>query len=385
MEPALRFGIAGLGNAGQAVARTFGAAGGVVLAAAADARREALESFRKKYPQVRTFDSVAEMCRGKEVDAVWVATPNEFHAEHTIVAAQHGKHVICEKPMALTLEECDRMIEAAARSGVKLLMHTKATDPPVVKMRGIIAGGRLGRLIQISTWNYKGWLRHARLPSEVDTAKGGGVVYRQGPHQVDIVRSVGGGMVREVRAIAGRWNRHFATEGDFAAFLEFDDGTPATLVFNGYGYFDMTELTWGIGEGGHQLSDRGPKKDFPKGAVDPSLRYAMPARAETRERRGERKQPFFGLTLVSCERGDMRQSPDGLYLYTEEGREEVPCPPYLDRGKELVELYQAVTQNRPLFTDGRWGKATLEVVLAILQSSRERRPVTLSYQVPCPV
>ena len=384
MGQLLRLGIAGLGNAGHSVLRDLDKISGVVLTAVADVRKEVLESFREKSKEAQTFDSVEAMCNSREVDAVWIATPNEFHAEHTITAAGYGKHVICEKPMALSLEECDRMIEAAEGNGVKLLMYSKAGDPPILKMREVVASGRLGRLIQINTWNYKGWLRSARLPSEVDTSKGGGVVYRQAPHQVDIVRCIGGGMVKRVRATTGRWSPRFDTEGDYTAFVEFADGAPATLVFNGYGFFDVTELTWGIGEGGHEVSNRYHKKDS-EGPVDPATRYAMPLRAEMRERQGERQQPFYGLTLVSCEKGDMRQSPNGLYLYTEEGRRELPCPPYLDRGMELLKLYEAITRGRFIWTDGRWGKATLEVVLAILQSSKEKREITLSHQAPCSI
>jgi phthalate 4,5-cis-dihydrodiol dehydrogenase len=211
------------------------------------------------------------------------------------------------------------------------------------------------------------------------------VLYRQAPHQVDVVRSIAGYPVKKVRAIAGSWNRQFDTEGNFTAWLEFEDGTPATLVFNGYGFFDMTEMTWGFGEGGYASAPPEPGAPGPVAAVEPALRYAMPLRAEGRERRGERKQPFYGLTLVSCERGDMRQSPDGLYIYTASGREEVSCPPFLDRAAQLLKLYEAVTRNRSFITDGSWGKATLEVVLAILQSSREQREVTLSHQVSAAV
>jgi phthalate 4,5-cis-dihydrodiol dehydrogenase len=287
--------------------------------------------------------------------------------------------------MALSLADCDAMIGAAEKYGVNLFMHSKADDPPVVKMREVVSNGELGRVIQINTWNYKGWLKSARLPAEVDTSKGGGVVYRQAPHQVDVVRSVGGGLVKKVRAIAARWNSQFDTEGNFTALLEFEDGTPATLVFNGYGFFDMTEMTWNIGEGGYVSSTDDRGADGPAGAVERPVGYSRPLRAEGRERRGERKQPFYGLTLVSFEKGDMRQSPDGLYIYTEKGRAELVCPPFLDRGAQLLKLHEAVTQNRSFFTDGRWGKATLEVVLAILQSSKERREITLSHQVPASV
>jgi phthalate 4,5-cis-dihydrodiol dehydrogenase len=139
-------------------------------------------------------------------------------------------------------------------------------------------------------------------------------------------------------------------------------------------------LTWGIGEGGYASAEQNESEA--KGPVSAAAKYAGPTRAEQRRRDGARKQPFFGLTLVSCEKGDIRQSPDGLYIYIDKGREEILCPPFLDRAGDLLKLYEAVTQNRPVFTDGKWGKATLEVVLAILQSSRERREIALSHQVP---
>jgi phthalate 4,5-cis-dihydrodiol dehydrogenase len=250
-----------------------------------------------------------------------------------------------------------------------------------VKMREVVTSGRLGRVIQINSWNYKAWLKNARLPSEVETSKGGGVVYRQGSHQIDIVRCIGGGIVKNVRAITGKWHPSFDTEGNYATFLEFEDGTPATLVFNGYGGFDITELTWGIGDGGYVSSKHATSESAPRAPVDASTKYAAPVRAEMRRREGDRKQPFFGLTLVSCKKGDLCQSPDGLYLYTQEGREELHCPPFLDRGGELLKLYGAVVRNQHVFTDGKWGEATLQVALAILQSSKEGRAISLSHQV----
>jgi phthalate 4,5-cis-dihydrodiol dehydrogenase len=379
----VRLGVAGLGNAGQAVLRDLEQVSGIALGAAADVRAEARESFRKKH-EAEAFDTVEAMCRSRKVDAVWIATPNEFHAEHAIAAARNGKHIVCEKPMAISLEQCERMNAAAAAGGVRLLMHSKAGDPPIVRMREVIAGGRLGRPIQISSWNYKGWLKNDRLPEELDTSRGGGVVYRQGAHQIDIVRALGGGLVKTVRAITGRWHPKFDTEGNYTAFLEFEDGTPATLVFNGYGRFEITELTWGIGEAGYVASKPSRGEAAPEGPVDSASKYAKAARSETRRRDGERKQPFFGLTLVSCEKGDIRQSPDGLYLYTSDGREEISCPPFMDRAGELVKLREAVFQSRPVFTDGKWGEATLEVVLAILESSKAGRAVSLSRQIACP-
>ena len=100
---------------------------------------------------------------------------------------------------------------------------------------------------------------------------------------------------------------------------------------------------------------------------------------------GERKQPFFGFTLVSCEKGDIRQTPDGLFIYGENEKREITLPPG-SRGREaeVEELYDTVAHGRPVFHDGRWGEATLEVCLAMLESAKERKETFLSHQVPSP-
>ncbi len=379
----LRLGIAGLGAASRQILPQVAKVAGMELKAGADIRPEALEEFKQKY-QGTTFTGVREMCESDEIDAVWIATPNVCHAEHTVLAAKNGKHIIVEKPMAVALDEADRMIAAAEQNRVKLVQgHSKIYDVPVRKMREVVRSGELGRAIQISTWNFNDWLQRPRLASEVDTNLGGGIVYRQGPHQMDIVRYIGGGMVKSVRAVAGRWDPHFDTEGNFTAVLEFEEGTAASMVFNGYGYFDITELTWGIGEGGGVAPPR-VKKQRLNGPVEAATKYAAVPHGEGRRERPH--QPFFGLTVVSCERGVIRQSADGLYVYTADGQKEIPCPKtHGGRAAELEELYQGVTQGRPVFPDGRWGKATLEACMAILKSSKEKREIELTHQVPCPI
>jgi predicted dehydrogenase len=113
-------------------------------------------------------------------------------------------------------------------------------------------------------------------------------------------------------------------------------------------------------------------------------RYGGPKEGEwVSEGQGEKHQPFFGLTIVTCEKGDIRQSPDGLFIYGDEGRREIP----ISRGEygreaEMREFYNAIMNDRRVFHDGRWGEATLEVCLGILQSAAERREIFMSHQVP---
>ena len=147
-----------------------------------------------------------KLCADPDVDVVWVATPNQFHHDHTVMAAEHGKHVICTKPMALTVAECQSMCDAADRHGVKLLCgQTYSMSPDVQAMHDVAASGELGRLIAINCWFHTDWLLKPRVAEEVDEALGGGVVFRHAPHLIDTVRLLGGGLVRSVRGAVGRW------------------------------------------------------------------------------------------------------------------------------------------------------------------------------------
>jgi phthalate 4,5-cis-dihydrodiol dehydrogenase len=392
----IRLGIAGYGIAAmQVIPDLKKIADKVKLTALADVRRGALEAFQAQNPDVRIFDTVEAMCASDEVDAVWIATPNNLHAPHAIMAAERGKHVICEKPMAVTIEECQAIADAVARNGVKYVQgHSKVFEQSIRKMRQIITSGELGRVTQISSWNYNDWLIRALTPTEVDTfGHGSGPVLRQGPHQTDIVRFLGGGMVRSVKAMVGRWEPNFPkTESNYSALLDFEDGTMATMAFNAQGYFDITELTWAIGEGGKKRvnADSVAPRERPPGPISPEEKYALVAagnpygygKGAGDDLSAPRRQPFFGLTVVSCERGVLRQSPDGIYVYGEEGRREVPVSSELGRAAELVELHDAITQDRPAVLDAAWGMATLEVCVAILRSADERREIMLRHQSP---
>ena len=386
----LRVGVAGLGVAASQILPAFKDSAAYALVAGADNRAEARDAFSREYGCPAVAD-IKDLCARDDIDAIWISTPNTLHAEHTAAAARAGKHVICEKPMAVTLEECDRMIQAAAENKIVLLQgHSKIYQTPMRMMRDVIRSGRLGRVIQIQSSNFNDWLQRPRLAPELDTRQGGGIVYRQGPHMVDIVRFMAGGMVKRVIGVAGKADSHFDAYGHFSAMLEFADGAVATLTFNGYGYFDVTELTWDIGESGFKQN---AARRFPNGKprlIGPADPKGKVAGAEARKvqpaeaAKEERFQPFFGLTVVICEKGAIRQSPNGLLVYTESGCEEILCPPGRGRDSELRELSDAIATHRPGFPDGRWGKATLEVCLAIMESARDGRPREMQFQVPAP-
>ena len=369
----LKIGIVGLGNAAGMILPALKGNAHAALAGVADLRADARDAASLAYG-VPAFASAEELARA-DVDAIWIATPNQFHAEQAVVAANAGKHIICEKPMALTLAECDRMIEAAAASKVKLLLgHSKLAQAPVRKLREIIDGGLIGRVIQIASWNYNDWLQRPRLLAEVDTDQGGGICYRQAPHQVDIVRYLMAKPARSIRGMVARADPNFPTEGNYSALLAFD-GAEASLVYNAYGYFNVSELTWDIGEGGEQRAPRYGGRRM-AGPVSPELRYAKRAPSSP----AERHQPFYGLTIVSCERGILRQSPNGIFVYDQHGQREVPCDAEPSIHRDVAELAAAIAENRPPFPDGHWGKATLEICLGLLESAARGSEVPLRHQ-----
>jgi predicted dehydrogenase len=97
----------------------------------------------------------------------------------------------------------------------------------------------------------------------------------------------------------------------------------------------------------------------------------------------------LGLVVVSCERGDIRHSAQGLYVYDDEGLHDIDLSPNRRMGvgqrrAELEEFYDGIVNGKPLYHDGAWGMATLEVCLAIMQSAKERREIQLTHQVPVP-
>jgi phthalate 4,5-cis-dihydrodiol dehydrogenase len=362
----------------------------VKIAAAADLDHEALEKFQHAF-QAETHLSVEELCKSPNIDAIYIATPTHLHTEHALMALERRKHVVLEKPMTLTLADADAIIAAAERRGVQLVVgHSHSFEPPIRKIREIVRSGEVGRLRMLHNWYFTDWLYRPRHAEELDTQLGGGVTFRQGSHQFDILRLIGGGVVRSVRAMTGVWDARRPTEGSHVVYLEFADGTPATAVYSGYDRFHTSELTFGIGEQG-QLMDssvygRARKTLWSLGsaAEETALKRSLVRYGGARARSMSETAPhppFYGLTIVSGEQGDVRQSADGLFLYGEQEKWEIPLRTH-ETGRDAVvsELYEAVVNDRQPAHGGRWGKANLEVCLAVLASARERQEIFLAHQ-----
>jgi phthalate 4,5-cis-dihydrodiol dehydrogenase len=229
----IRLGVAGLGRAFTIMLPTLSADPRVRMVAAADPRPEACRQFERDFG-ARTHPSFEQLCADPGVDALYIATPHQMHAEHACLAARHGKHALVEKPMALSLAECTAMIAAAKSAGTVLIVGpSHSFDLPILRARAILAGGELGAVRMIHAMNYTDFLYRPRRPEELRTDEGGGVIFSQAAHQIDIVRLLGGGLVKSVRAATGNWDPTRPTEGAYSALLFFANGACASATIAG--------------------------------------------------------------------------------------------------------------------------------------------------------
>jgi phthalate 4,5-cis-dihydrodiol dehydrogenase len=246
----------------------------------------------------------------------------------------------------------------------------------------------------ITALNFTDYLYRPRRPEELDSAQGGGAVFSQAPHHADIVRLLGGGRVRTVRAATGNWDPRRPTEGAYSAFLTFAEGASATMTYSGYGHFDSDELLGWVGEMGHARSpeEYGAGRRMLATVATPAEEAALKnTRAYGVARSGgpgakPAANPVgynhFGMFVVSCEHADLRPMPDGVMVYADERRWLEPLPAVtVPRAEVVDELLAVVREGQAPLHSAEWGMATVEVCLAILESARTGSEVPLRHQV----
>ena len=386
----LRLGVVGLGRAFTLMLPTFRADPRIELVAACDPRETARAQFERDFAG-KSYEDIEALVADPAVQVVYVASPQGFHAAHTRIAAAAGKHVLVEKPMALTLAECDDMIAACAAAGVHLIVgHCHSFDTPYLAARETIRRGDFGRLRMIQALDYTDFLYRPRRPEELRTEEGGGVVFSQAAHQVDIVRLLAGSRAVRVRAVLGAWDPARPTEGAYTALLWFDDGVFATLTYSGYGHFDSDEWCGWMGELGTMKDParHGQARQLLRALQSPDEEarlknagtYGGPAYVAPAAGAQQANQ-HFGPVVVSCERGDLRPLPDALVVYGDERVERIPlAAPAVPRFEVIDELQAAIVDGRKPLHSGEWARGTQEICLAMLRSARENRDVALERQ-----
>ena len=141
----INVGVVGYGYWGPNLVRNFAEADGARLAAVCDARAERLALVEKRYPGTKTFQGWQDLVQDPSIDLVAVSTPVSTHFEMGMAALQAGKHLLVEKPMAMNVEQCARLVDEAARRKLVLMVdHTFVYTPAVRKMHELVVDGSLG-------------------------------------------------------------------------------------------------------------------------------------------------------------------------------------------------------------------------------------------------
>jgi phthalate 4,5-cis-dihydrodiol dehydrogenase len=379
----LRLGFVGAGRAARLMAPAAGRFDGFDLVAVADPSEPARARFALDYG-LRAMARTEELIDSTDVDALYIATPTELHAAHACAALRAGKHVLVEKPIAVDTAQATRIIETAERTGKALVVgHSHSFDSPIVLMSELIRQDIVGRPRMAHTWCFSDWFYRPRLPDEFNPAKGGGVAFRQGAHQFDVIRFLIGAEPVSVRAQIGEWDPERPGVGAYTVFLSFAGGACATAAYSGYDGLSSAELTFGIGESGEILGDciTGAQRKARQGRSGPEEAAAKRLRGSQRPSSQPKHSPFFGLTVVLCERGDLRQSPNGVYVYSMAGRKEILLAKDADsRINVLREFRDAIVGKEKPLHSGAWGRATLEICEAVMQSAAQGREVRLQLQ-----
>jgi predicted dehydrogenase len=330
--------VIGLGRAGLIHARNFAAAvPEAELAVVVDPNPEALESALKEIHPGKCLTQWQEGVLEKDIDAIVVATPTDLHKEIVVAAAQSGKHILCEKPMALNSEECDLMIEAVEKNRVKLQIgFMRRYDRSFLEAKERIARGEIGDVVLVKSLTHgpsipKAW--------QYDVARSNGPLAEVNSHDIDILRWFAESEFKTVYAIGGNYRCPDARQ-DYPDF------------------YDNVVLTASFENG---------KQGLIGGAV--AVRYGYDTRVEIL---GTDGILFIGSldasSVVSCNprQGSVKSIvPSWRDLFMEA---------YWAEDKDFV---RCILDDKPPKATGSDGKKAVEVVNAGNRSIMEKRPIEL--------
>lgn len=257
MSDKVRIGIVGSQFIASIHAESFARVPNAEVIAVASPTKENVEAFAARHRIPQAFTDYRDMLALPELDAITIALPNYLHAEVTIAAAAAGKHVICEKPLCLTLEEADAMIAACATAGVQLMYAEELCfAPKYVRAKQLVDDGALGDVFLVKqAEEHSG--PHAPWFWDVDRS-GGGVVMDMGCHGIAFARWMyGNPRISKVSATMGTFVHGDKTEGEdhSVVTLTFENGAIAVIEDSWAKLGGMDDRAEIYGSKGHTRAD----------------------------------------------------------------------------------------------------------------------------------
>ncbi len=251
----IKFGILGTGMASDFHAISVEKIDNAKLVGVCDMIRERAEKFAEKYP-AKVYDTYDDMLASPEIDAVCICTPSGFHTEQVIRAAEAGKHIICEKPLAIKTSDVDIIINACKKNSVKLTVISQFRfSPDIAKAKSIVESGVLGKLVMCDLY-MKYWRDPEYYKSSnwrgTKSVDGGAALINQGFHGVDLFLYIAGNA--NVRASFAKASFHSIEAEDTAiAMLEFDNGAVGVIEASTCAYPGFGRRMEIIGSNGHLI------------------------------------------------------------------------------------------------------------------------------------
>ncbi|MBE3583153.1 MAG: Gfo/Idh/MocA family oxidoreductase [Limnochordaceae bacterium] len=340
----VRVALIGCGRVARVHAAALARSSEATLALAVDIRPERAEAFAAQYGCQAETDWEKAINRS-DIDAVEICTPHYLHAPMTIAAAEHGKHILTEKPMALRPSDADAMIRAAKEHGVTLgVIFQNRYNTASQAARQAVDSGEIGEIRgarAFLTWNRSDeYYSHSDWKGTWDK-EGGGVLIDQAIHTLDLVQWLMG-PAESVTATYDTRNHDMINVDDVAeATIRFQSGATASLYANCYYPYDADVFVELVGTKGMIRVI----KDVAQIKVGNETRIVDPVT--------DPDQPTLG-------------------------------PGYWGQSHRLQinDFYRSVREGTRPYIDGEEGKKAMELVLAMYQSARLGAPVTLPLVEP---
>ncbi len=223
-------GVVGLGRVSRGHGQALKQARDAHLVAACDIDRARLDTYTQEFGCAGESSLDALLAR-EDVQVVDILLPHGLHEEATVKAARAGKHIMVEKPMAMEVAACDRMIAAARDAGVQLFVaHTERFIEATRVARAVLDSGEVGAPVMATDVWYQPFRRHTRQPWMLDRSRGGGFLQMAGSHMFDRLVYLLSSRVKSARAsVRTVYHSDVQCDDAVAAFLELESGVPCTI------------------------------------------------------------------------------------------------------------------------------------------------------------
>jgi len=228
------WGIIGAGNhADRTVAPALNSTSNTKIVAVCGNNIEPTREFATKHGAERAYDSLEKMLGDPELDVLFITTPNGLHAQQAIQAAEAGKHVICAKPMALTVSDGELMIEACDKNKVKLgVCYAERYHPASLEARRLVQSGIAGDVNVVKAQTCHGFPQRALLRGwrGDPVMAGAGALYGTGVHPIDLLRFILDSEIEEVLALTDEEPPKYPVDNMVYVIIKFTNGSCGTII-----------------------------------------------------------------------------------------------------------------------------------------------------------